>query len=431
MVAKRTAARVARISKRTVDGLECEAGSAYAILWDDRLKGFGVKATATGAKSYLVQYRMGGRDTRVRKVVLGRHGSPYTAESAREHAERLLHDVRGGVDPVEAERASRAKVADDARFEFSVFVERFMERHVRANELRSEADIEGTFRRDLTPRFAGRSIRDIKSSEIKAALGEIGDRSQSAANKAYKWLSCLYSWGQKKDDLDASPMGGVGKPAPEGKRQRYLNEGEIVLLVSILHAMSRQFAALILLLLLTGQRLREVAGMRWEEIDLTRGEWIVPGARTKNKLDHLVPITPQMLAVLLELDPPADGLGFVLTTTGRTPISGFSDMKEEIDELIAEARDQPMPPWVVHDLRRTFRTGCSQLRLRPDHAEAVMNHVSAVTGGIEGVYNVYKYAKEKRLVLNRWAKHVEKVVGGVPSIAANRPARVARGAVRA
>jgi len=180
--------------------------------------------------------------------------------------------------------------------------------------------------------------------------------------------------------------------------------------------MSWQFAMLLRLLILTGQRLREVAGMRWEEIDLERLEWIIPGSRTKNKLDHLVPISPQVEKLLVAVQPdPSLRRGLLLTTNGRTPISGFSKSKAEMDELVEKASPDPrwrergpVLPWVRHDARRTLSTMCGEMSVPIEHAEAVLNHVSGKLDGVAGTYWLYKYAREKRAALKKWGARVER-----------------------
>lgn len=128
-----------------------------------------------------------------------------------------------------------------------------------------------------------------------------------------------------------------------------LDRSEIRTLVAALPAIARVFQALVILLLLTGQRLREVAGMRWEEIDLERDEWIIPATRTRNKLRHLVPITRQMRAIMMRMSRGRTDLrGLVLTTNGRTPISGFSKAKEAPDMAVdALAGAGVLPGWVA------------------------------------------------------------------------------------
>lgn len=408
---------VSKITKRTVDAAVCPAGKRNVCLWDDSVKGFGLVITSNGARTYVVQYRIGGRDARTRRYTIGRHGSPWTPHTARERALDILQLVRTGVDPIDSERDARRATDDDeedrVHFDFDNFADRFIEKHVKANELRSLRDIEGTFNRDLRPWFKGKSIRRITKADVKAMLAHVADRSHPAANKAHKWLNRLFTWGIKHDRLDDSPMYGLTKPFGEPKRDRVLDRSEIRTLMAALPAIARVFQALVILLLLSGQRLREVAGMRWEEIDLERDEWIIPATRTKNKLKHLVPITRQMRAILMEVSGGSTDLrGVVLTTNGRTPISGFSKAKAALDAAIdALAGVGVVPGWVYHDLRRTLSTGCGELRIRIEYAEAVLNHISGTKGGVAGTYHLYQYREEKQEALQSWADHVERVLG--------------------
>lgn len=371
--------------------------------------------TATGRRSYVLQYRVGGGSAPARRMRIGTHGSPWTAESARERALELSRMVVDGVDPANADEDA-ARVMEEARvtdeyFAFGAFADRFIARHVIAGGLRSLKDIEGTFDRELRPWFGDKSVLAITKQDVKDMLAHVGLRSRSAANKAHKWLNRMFTWGMKHDRLETSPMFGLTKPYPEMKRERVLTDGEVKVLVGAVGGIAWQFAVLILLLLLTGQRLREVAGMRWEEIDFSKREWIIPGERTKNKRRHLVPLSRQVMRILRALDHNGVNEGLVLTTNGRTPISGFSKSKAAIDLLMASASVRKIPAWVVHDLRRTFATGCAELRIPIEHSEAVLNHVSGTKGGVAGVYHLYAYAKEKRVALQRWADRVEKIVG--------------------
>src|SRR5882762_2267841 len=96
-----------KITKRSVDALRVASDGAEAVLWDTEVKGFGVRVQRGGAKSYILHYRGGiGRGATLRKLTIGRHGSPWTAETARAEAKRLLGMVEGGADPA-ADRIAR------------------------------------------------------------------------------------------------------------------------------------------------------------------------------------------------------------------------------------------------------------------------------------------------------------------------------------
>lgn len=213
-------------------------------------------------------------------------------------------------------------------------------------------------------------------------------------------------------------MRDLTRPFPEPKRQRTLSDGEIALIWAVLPSLAWQFAMLVRLLVLTGQRLREVAGICWEEINLEKKEWIIPPARTKNKRRHLIPISPQMRNLLMSIErDPAKRHGLLLTTTGKTTISGFSKVKEQLDELMIGALGETkwrltpaLQHWVFHDLRRTFSTSCGEMKVPLEHAEAVLNHVSGTLGGVAGAYWLYKYADEKRAALSKWGRRVERIL---------------------
>lgn len=410
----------AKVSKSSVDGMDVPVSGQRTWLWDVQVRGFGVVMTSSGRKSYVLQYRVGGKSTAAKRIKIGTHGSPWTPEDARCRALELLKLVEQGVDPAKADEIA-AEVEEEAariqkEFGFGAFADRFIKKHVVDGGLRSRKDIEGTFDRDLRPWFSDKPVTEITNKDVKKMLAHVGARSRSAANKAFKWLSRMYTWGIQFDDLETHPLVGLTRPFPEPKRDRVLQRFEIKLLVAVTAKITWQFGALVLLLLLTGQRLREVAGMRWDEIDMAKREWIIPGARTKNKRAHLVPLSKQVMVILKRIRSLTIADGLVLTTNGKTPISGFSKAKEAIDALMAKSTNRTMQAWVMHDLRRTMATGCAELNIPLEHSEAVLNHISGTQGGVAGTYHLYKFAKEKRVALQRWADKVEAICGPLPPV---------------
>ena len=393
---------------------------ARAFLWDDMLKGFGVMVTASGVRSYILQYRIGGRGFPTKRATIGQHGNPWTAEKARERAIELLELVRRKIDPVEHERArlgeqrEQRKVSE--RLAFGAYADTFVKIHARGQKLRSADDIEAVIRRDLKPWFKDTSLPRIKRSDVRAMLDDVGARSPSAANKAHKWLRKLLAWAVDRGDLAASPMEGMSAPHKEGQRKRVLRGDELQAVWLGADAMGHPFGSLVQLLLLTGQRLREVAGMTWEEVDMPGAVWRIPGERTKNGHDHLCPLNPQAMARLHEIQPiAAKRKGFILTTNGKTPIAGFSKAKVALDSAVAKLRpDSGLEPWVFHDLRRSLATGCQALGVPIEHTEAVLNHVSGKRGGLAGVYQLHEYQSEKTFALTAWGAHVEECVKGEP-----------------
>src|SRR5688500_5796152 len=115
-----------RITKHTVDCVE--PGAKDKFMWDEELRGFGVRVTPTGSRSYVLQYRMGGREAPARRYTIGRHGSPWTPQTARKEAERLLILVHQAIDPVQADHDRRRQAVDLA---FDTYVELFIELYLK------------------------------------------------------------------------------------------------------------------------------------------------------------------------------------------------------------------------------------------------------------------------------------------------------------
>jgi integrase len=183
------------------------------------------------------------------------------------------------------------------------------------------------------------------------------------------------------------------------------------------------------LLLLSGLRLNEVADATWSEFDLGKGIWTIPAARMKGKngkaRPHSVPLTTDILAVLADLPRFENGEYLFSARRGECPIYVSDRAKQRLDArmlrtLRALARQRgddaakvKLPAWVNHDLRRTLRSGLSELRVSPDVAEAILAHVKP---GIRGVYDRYEHFDEKRHALELWATRLRSIVQPRPNV---------------
>ena len=157
------------------------------------------------------------------------------------------------------------------------------------------------------------------------------------------------------------------------------------------------------LLILTGQRREDVAGMRWAEIDFDQKVWNIPGSCTKNKHAHVVPLSPEALAVIATLPHPTDAT-FVFSTTGDVSSpSGFSRARANMDKLIKQAK---VRPWRMHDIRRDLIV-----------AEKLLNHVGESLRGIGGVHQGHEYGVKKRAAMELWGRHVAGLISGKQSSA--------------
>jgi integrase len=191
-----------------------------------------------------------------------------------------------------------------------------------------------------------------------------------------------------------------------------LTEGELAWLWVALENFPEPFGPLFQVLLLTGQRRSEVAGMRWDEVrGLGTAEplWDLPGHRTKNGQPHLIPLAPAVKDILLERRRTS---ALVFTTTNSTAVSGFSKAKSLLDARITELlrnSDHPsLIPWTLHDLRRTMVTVMNErLGIQPHVVEAVVNHTSGIAKrGVAGVYNRALYLDDRRNALLAWSGYL-------------------------
>jgi integrase len=316
--------------KSSVDSLAPVGGEAF--LWDTEVRGFGVKATASGAKSYLIQYRIGGRGAKARRLTIGRHGSPWTPDTARSEAKRLLIQVAQGIDVAEAKR-EKARLAQDLGFKS--YCNHFVENYLKERWSRTWKDAKAALERHVVPVLRDKPLPDISRTDINAVLHQVRKR-VALRRKLYAILRRLFRWAVSEGDLDRSPLEGLEAPPIPASRDRVLADWELQLVVEATNRLGRPFGPLARLLILTGQRLKELAGLDWSETDRESRLMTIPAARAKNRRAIDVPLSDEIIA---ELDALAGGgkwpsRGLVFTTTGKTPLSGFSRAKRKIDALI-------------------------------------------------------------------------------------------------
>lgn len=161
--------------------------------------------------------------------------------------------------------------------------------------------------------------------------------------------------------------------------------------------------------------------MTWGEVtqhDDGRATWVLPSGRSKNHLPHETVLPPMVASLLPAPRDDANGQPRELVFgEGGGPFSGWSRCKERLDKRIAEANGgKAMPPWVLHDLRRTFVTRLNDLGVEPHVIEALVNHASgSAKAGVAGVYNRSAYVVQKRAALALWCDHIARLTGERPA----------------
>jgi integrase len=291
-----------KITKRSVDAVQ--PNRADQFLWDTDLKGFGLKVTPAGNKVYILQYRIGGRGAPTKRVTIGRHGA-LTPEQARKEAARLSGAIVQGSDPA----ALRAAAKSAPRM--TALAERFLKEHV-ATKTKPRTAIEYSRLIDsiIVPALGRKQVRDVTHADI-SRLHHTQRATPYAANRSLAVLSKMFAlaerWGERPDG--SNPCRHVERYA-ERKRERMLSAEEFARLAAVLKASSRSPYALaaIKLLVFTGARLSEILNLKWEWVDLERGEARLPDSKTGAKTLHL---PPPALAVLSEL-PRVEGNPYVI-----------------------------------------------------------------------------------------------------------------------
>jgi integrase len=386
---------------------------------DGKIGGLYLIVQPTGAKSWAVRYRADGKP---RKLTIGAYPNIDLA-TARRRAQEALGDVAGGKDPAGAKKAAREARKTDREVEANrldkvaaTYVDRYVKREVGAAW---GAEIERQIRVEILPKLGKKHIGAVTKSDVLNLLDEIVDRgSPITANRVHATLRQLCNWALDRDMIKASPMP-KSAPAPEQARDRILGDDEIRLVWRALESVAWPFGDIGKLLLLTGARREEIAAGTWAEIDFDARTWTIPGPRSKNGEPHEIPLGDMTVEILKDLPRIAGKPGFVFTTTGQSPVSGFSKAKLAIDAAVIEILKEDggedataLPHWTLHDLRRTVATNLQRLGVRLEVTEAVLNHTSGSRAGIVGVYQRYKYTAEKRQALDAWARQLEAIVSG-------------------
>jgi integrase len=295
----------------------------------------------------------------------------------------------------------------------------------------------------VAQRWADRPVAGIDSHDIWSVVDEARrvaipgitarnrDISDSRGRALFAALSSMFSWLKRQRRVESNPCSGVHRPAGPKARDRVLTADEIGWFWRACESVDaplapgapRPFGPLLKVLLLTGQRRNEVAGMTRDELSDDGATWNIPGSRTKNGRAHVVPLPPLVRELIASARAKPGNL--VFTTTGTTPVSGWSRMKGRLDAaMLAAAREEGravVPPWTLHDLRRTFVTGMVELRVPPHVVEVTVNHIGGTRSGVAGTYNRSELMDERKEALERWATHVAGIVAPLPENVVSLP----------
>ena len=391
-----------------------------------------LRVTPTGHKSFALLARFPGHRNPTRRLlgayydgdqvvldqpdagILDRDGAALSLAEAREKARIWLGMIARGRDPGAEKRAAqvhaKAKEAE-AQLQAATTFERVAALWIKrkAAGLKHELEIESCIEREFTARWKGRPLADISREEMRLAVRAIEERGAGwQAYTALGYLRQMLGWASECGEFGEfdSPLRDV-KPGSwidfkKQARDRVLTHDELRRVWQAAVQEGYPFGDAVRLLALTGQRLREIADLSWDEIDLD-GEALItiPKERMKGKAAHEVPLAPQALALLQGL-PRFSGKYVFTLKAGIRPVGGFDRPKARLDAASG------VTEWRLHDLRRTARSGFSALSGFEDHVrEAVLDHRR---NGIARTYDLHKYRDEKRALLTAWEERLLAIV---------------------
>jgi integrase len=359
---------------------------------DPEQRGLYIRVQPSGAKSFVA-------------VTLDPHGKQVWATlgptdvlsiaDARERAREAIRRVRDGLPAFEAPEAKPDTFGDVA--------EQWLLRHVRANGLRSHAEVTRLLRVHVYPVWRDRPFRDIRRSDVAALLDEVeDDHGARQADYVLAITRQIANWYAARDDTYQPPFTkGMRRTNPKARaRTRTLTDDELRGVWQTAE-ISGSFGTLVLLLLLTAQRREKVVSMRWQDIAID-GTWKIP-TETREKGAPAELALPPMAIDIVRAQPRLGDNPFVLAGRGLAHINGFSKSKRAFDAKLPK----DMAGWTLHDLRRCSRSLMARAGVSNDHAERVLGHAR---GSVEGVYDRHHYRDEIANALARLASLIDGIL---------------------
>jgi integrase len=394
--------------------------------YDDQFKGFAARVTAAGGRAFVLSYRFGGRE---RRATIGGYPEWSTA-AARAQALRWKRDVDLGVDPL-AEREAEHPAGDGL---FKARAANFLEHGRRKRGLPLRPATKREYKRALMVYAAalhGRPLAEIRRGEVATVIQRVAkERGEVTAMRTRAALSRLFSWAIANGHAELNPVAGTeGYATP--KRSRVLSDAELRAIWTAT-AEPGDFNLIVRLCGWTGCRRAESGAMRDSERGHVKAHqfddevWTVPGSRTKNHRPLGLPL-PRQARAALDAWPRAAGRDLLF---GRGPagFQGWSQSKARLDARVTRAnaerrlgrplaageepaKEDALPAWDLHDLRRTVETRMAGLGVPKDHVNRILNHAA---GPITEAYDLHTYLPEKAAALQLWADALERIVGEAP-----------------
>jgi integrase len=382
--------------------------------YDREIRGFGIRVTDRGVRSYILLYTHGGRR---RRYTIGRIGE-IGLEEAREKARELRGLIRQGRDPAADEKAARAVAKSAVTPKTFCEVVDLYEKRVLDGKRRGR-EVRMTIDRHLMPGWGDMPITSITRAHVlerveglvDAGMIEGARRVLEISRRVFNWTISRGTFGIEHSPCEKlRPADIVGAKV---FRTRTLSDSEWRAFFLAVQQLEYPIRAIFELLALTGLRRNEIAGARWTEFaDLNKAEWTIAPERMKNNATHVVPLTPEMLSIINAL--PRTGKFLFLNNKGNRPFTSFTAAKARIDSLmLAELRREnpsaELKSWVVHDIRRSMRTHLSMLPVPGGDLvrELILAHAKP---SLHKVYDQFAYLPERRRAYELWQEKLTSIL---------------------
>lgn len=365
---------VDRLTDAQVKALPVPA-TGNRITYDGEVKGFGVRITSAGARAFILNYRVARRE---RRITIGSFPD-WKTSAAREEAKALKRRVDRGEDPMQNRQEAR-----DAPTMIDL-ADRFEVEHIVKRRPTTARDYKAMLKRYIRPTFGHDKVDAVRTRDIEALHRTIAKTAPYMANRVVALLSKMFTFAIKEEMRPDNPVRGIER-APEVKRKKYLSPAEIGRLSAALAAHpERSSANAVRLLLLTGARRGEMLSATWDQFDLNKGIWVKPGATTKQKTEHQIPLSAPAIQLLSEMKAEADIENGRRAKAKYPPIPFLFPGVEgkplkDIKRFWASVCDKAeINGFRVHDLRHTHASILVNMGLSLPIIGALLGHTQAAT----------------------------------------------------